>query len=146
MTFCGLDCCKDCGKRKECGGCEACGGHPLGGSCIAAKTILAEGKEGFAALQETLLREINGLGISGLKTDRLNLLPGYYVNLEYPFANGTSVQFLNDGDIYLGTQVERENSERCYGVVADRDFILVCEYGCNGADPLLLLYRKRNLS
>lgn len=33
--------------------------------------------------------------------------------------------------------------ERCYGVVADERFILVCEYGCNGADPEIIVYKRR---
>ena len=32
---------------------------------------------------------------------------------------------------------------RCFGVLANADFILVCTYGENGADPELLLYKKR---
>ena len=68
---------------------------------------------------------------------------GAYVNLEYPLSNGTTVKFLNDKDVYLGNQIERTNSERCYGVVANEDFILVCEYGCNGADPEIVMYKHR---
>ena len=32
---------------------------------------------------------------------------------------------------------------RCFGVLANMDFILVCAYGEGGADPELLLYKKR---
>ena len=53
------------------------------------------------------------------------------------------VRFLKDDDIYLGNQVERADSDRCYGVVANEDFILVCEYGCNGSDPEIVLYTRR---
>ena len=143
MEICGLDCCRTCSKAERCGGCEACGGHPLGGDCVAAQTISAEGQEGFAALQETLLREINALGIPGLRAERLFLLNGDYVNLEDPLANGAKAKFLRENNVYLGAQVEREGSERCYGVVANRDFLLVCSYGCDGADPELLLFKKR---
>ena len=65
------------------------------------------------------------------------------MNLEYPLSNGTTVKFLNDKDVYLGNQIERTNSKRCYGVVANEDFILVCEYGCNGADPEIVMYKHR---
>ena len=65
------------------------------------------------------------------------------MNLEYPLSNGTTVKFLNDKDVYLGNQIERTNSELCYGVVANEDFILVCEYGCNGADPEIVMYKHR---
>lgn len=143
MALCGIDCCKECGRRNECGGCEACGGHPFGGDCVAAQTILAEGFEGFAALKAALIAEINALGIPGLQVNDLNLLNGCYVNLEYPLANGTTAKFLKDNDVYFGAQIERENNERCYGVVANREFLLACEYGCEGAEPELLLFKKR---
>ena len=73
----------------------------------------------------------------------LNLLTGSYVNLPYPLANGSTVQFLKDSDIYLGNQVEQADSDRCYGVVANEDFILICEYGCGGSDPEIVLYKRR---
>ena len=143
MAICGIDCCRECGRLNECGGCEACGGRPFGGDCVAAQAILAEGFEGFAALKNALVAEINAFGIPGLRVDDLNLLNGDYVNLEYPLANGTTARFLKDNDVYVGTQVEREDGERCYGVVANRGFLLVCEYGCGGEDPALVLYRRR---
>ena len=68
---------------------------------------------------------------------------GAYVNLEYPLMNGSSVRFLKDEDIYFGNQVERVWVERCYGVVVNEAFILVCEYGCNGSDPEIVLYKRR---
>lgn len=95
------------------------------------------------ALKNTLIDEINALGIEGLKVDDLNLLNGFFVNLEYPLANGQTVKFLNDSNVYFGNQIEREGNDRCYGVVADETVILACEYGCMGADPVLLCYRKR---
>ena len=90
-----------------------------------------------------MIEEINALGISGLHVDNLNLLFGAYVNLEYPLSNGATVSFLSNENIYLGNQIERADSERCYGVVADETFILVCEYGCNGAEPEIVLYKRR---
>jgi hypothetical protein len=50
---------------------------------------------------------------------------------------------LDDNDIYLGNQVEQADSDRCYGIVANEDFILICEYGCNGSDPDIVLYKRR---
>ena len=138
MTYCGdKECCKKCGRSSECGGCEKCGGHPFGGSCVA------ERNEAFSELKQRLIEEINALEIDELRVDDLNLLTGAYVNLEYPLSNGNTVRFLNDKDVYLGNQIERANSERCYGVVADETFILVCEYGCNGAEPEIVLYKRR---
>lgn len=136
-TYCGIDCCKDCSRVSECGGCEKCKGHPFGGSCIA------ERNRHFDQLKRELIDEINDLRIEGLAITDLFLLNGSYVNLEYPLANGTTVKFLKNQDIYLGNQIEREGSERCFGVVADETFILVCEYGCNGSDPEIVLYKRR---
>ena len=137
MTYCGIDCCENCVRFTECGGCEKCAGHPFGGSCIA------ERNRDFSALKQQLIEEINALRVDGLIVYDLNLLSGEYVNLGYPLFNGTTVRFLNDKDIYLGNQIERQDSERCYGVVADEMFILVCEYGCNGVDPEIVLYKRR---
>lgn len=136
-TYCGNDCCKECDRLSACGGCERCQGHPFGGSCVA------ERNKGFPLLKCQLIGEINAFGIAGLAVDDLNLLTGSYVNLPYPLANGSTVRFLIDDDIYLGNQVERADSDRCYGVVANEDFILVCEYGCNGSDPEIVLYTRR---
>ena len=137
MTYCGSDCCKECDRLVECGGCEKCNGHPFGGSCIA------ERNKNFDELKKKLIDEVNALDLNGLVIKELFLLNGAYVNLEYLLPNGTTVRFLNDNDVYLGNQIERANSERCYGVVANEDFILVCEYGCNGADPKIVLYKCR---
>lgn len=137
MTYCGKDCCKDCGRLSECGGCEKCAGHPFGGSCIA------ERNKDFSSLKATLINEINSLGIKDLSVTDLFLLNGAYVNLEYPLENGSAVKFLKDNDVYLGNQIERTGSERCFGVVAAESFILVCEYGCNGAEPEIVLFKRR---
>ena len=140
MTYCGMECCKDCDKLPKCGGCEKCNGHPFGGSCIA------ERNREFGKLKQQLITEINALGIHGLHVEELYLLSGAYVNLEYPLANGYSVKFLKDQDIYLGNQVERPGSERCYGVVAEETFLLVCEYGRHGERPELVMFRRRGLA
>ena len=121
-----------------CGGCEQCQGHPFGGSCVA------ERNKDFPFLKRLLIDEINAFGIKGLAVNDLNLLTGSYVNLPYLLANGSTVQFLKDNDIYLGNQVERADSDRCYGIVANKDFILICEYGCNGSDPEIVLYKRRH--
>lgn len=137
MTYCGNSYCKDCDKLLACGGCEQCHGHPFGGSCIA------ERNKDFPFLKRRLIDEINAFAIEGLAVTDLNLLTGSYVNLEYPLTNGSAVRFLKDNDIYLGNQVERTDSDRCYGIVANEDFILICEYGCNGSDPEIVLYKRR---
>ena len=99
----------------------------------------------FEAFKQKLIGEINGLHIEGMpKVERLNALVGSYVNLSYPLPNGASVKFLDDGATYLGTQLQSElGGDKCFGVLANMEFILVCTYGPDGKDPELILYKKR---
>lgn len=99
----------------------------------------------FEAFKRQLVDEINALHIEGMpKVEKLNALVGGYVNLAYPLPNGAAVKFLDDGATYLGTQLESEIVEGlCFGVLANMDFILIATYEAEGADPELLLYKKR---
>lgn len=144
ISICGSDCCDECSmKGNTCVGCAESGGHSCGGECVAAECIIKNGPEAFAELKQAIISEVNSLGIKDLHIDGLNLLNGFYVNLEYTLANGQKVKFLRDDKIYFGNQVERPDNERCYGIAADESYILVCEYGCNGADPEIIVYKKR---
>lgn len=99
----------------------------------------------FDQFKQTLIKEINELQIEGMpKLQTLNALVGQYVNLEYMLPNGKSAKFLDDQKTYLGNQLESEfGSERCFGVLADMDFILICTYEEQGKNPELVLYKKR---
>lgn len=99
----------------------------------------------FEAFKAQLLDEINALHIEGLpKVEKLNALVGKYVNLEYPLPNGQKVRFLDDQKTYLGNQLESVfGGERCFGVLANMEFLLICTYGKDSADPELVLYKKR---
>lgn len=99
----------------------------------------------FEAFKKQLMAEINELHIEGLpKVEKLNALVGKYVNLEYMLPNGKPVKFLDDQKTYLGSQLECEfGGERCFGVIANMDFLLVCTYEKDGLNPELLLYKKR---
>ena len=143
LSICGMDCCDECSRKEACGGCKKSNGSPFGGTCIAAECIKKGGIEEFYRVKNELISEFNDLGIKGLKVTDLNLLNGYFVNLDYPLANGRSVKLLEDNNVYLGNQIERSNSDRCYGIVADDTYMLVCEYGCNGTEPEIILYKKR---
>lgn len=61
--------------------------------------------------------------------------------MEYPLPNGQSVKLFEDDKVYL---VEMPGSDKCYGVVADDAYLLVCEYGCGGTEPEIIMYKKRN--
>ena len=99
----------------------------------------------FDEFKKQLIDEINALHIEGMpKVEKLNALVGSYVNLEYRLPSGISVKFLDDNTTYLGNQLESEfGSDRCFGVLANMDFIMVSTYGVDGADPELVLYKKR---
>ena len=99
----------------------------------------------FTALKQKLIEEINDLHIEGMpKVEKLNALVGKYVNLEYPLPSGMKVRFLNDQTTYLGNQLTSAfGGERCFGILANMDFILICTYEKDGADPELVLYKKR---
>jgi transcriptional regulator with XRE-family HTH domain len=99
----------------------------------------------FDAFKQKLIEEINDLHIEGMpKVEKLNALVGKYVNLEYRLPNGMKVKFLNDQTTYLGNQLESEfGGERCFGILANMDFILICTYEKEGDNPELVLYKKR---
>lgn len=99
----------------------------------------------FEAFKKQLIEEINELHIEGMpKVEKLNALVGGYVNLEYPLPSGKSVKFLDDQTTYLGNQLESEfGGGRCFGVLANMDFIMICTYEAEGANPELVLYKKR---
>ena len=103
------------------------------------------GGEKFEELKKTLIDEFNALHIDGMpKVEKLNALVGSFVNLEYRLPNGRSVKFLDDGATYLGNQLESEfGSDRCFGILANMDFLLVAAYDEGGKNPELILYKKR---
>ena len=99
----------------------------------------------FEEFKRRLIEEINHLHIEGMpRVEKLNALVGKDVNLAYRLPGGASVKFLDDRTTYLGNQLESEfEAEKYFGVLANMDFILVCTYGKEGANPELLLYKKR---
>ena len=99
----------------------------------------------FEQFKQQLIKEINDLRIEGMpKVERLNALVGSFVNLAYPLPSGSSEKFLADNTTYLGNQLESDfGGERCFGVLASMDFILISTYDADGKNPELLLYKKR---
>ena len=97
------------------------------------------------ALKKELIEEFNALGIEGMpKVEKLNALVGSYVNMGYPLPSGEVVRFLKDSATYLGNQLPSEvDLSRCFGILANREFLLVVSYGEGGRDPELILYKKR---
>ena len=149
-TLCGLDC-SECGLRNECGGGTETNGHPFGGSCMIAVCCEDKGSEtcgrSFAApckWKKQLIAEFNALGIEDMEeVTGLNALHGAYINLQYSLPSGQKIKFWDDDRIYLGNQICKKNSNRCYGLTADENYLLVCEYGDNGSDAAIIVYKKR---
>ncbi len=99
----------------------------------------------FEEFKKQLIRELNELHVEGMPEVRtLSFLMGGYINLEYTLPNGQKVKFLDDNSTYLGNQLECEfGGERCFGIAANMDFLLVCTYEVNGENPELVIYKKR---
>ena len=148
-AICGAKCdeCENY-KSKKCLGCRETKGCPFGKQCFIAKYITVGGKEEFEKFKKILIDEFNSLKVDGMpKINELYALNGAYVNLEYPLPNGIKVKFLHDDETYLGNQVECEFNDgtvkKCYGLIANMNFLLVCEYEENGANPEIIIYKKR---
>ena len=99
----------------------------------------------FEGLKRELIEEINDLDIKGMPEVRsLNALVGKFVNIEYHLPGGMKARFLDDEVTYLGNQLESEKSDDFfYGVIACRDFILICAYEKDVKNPELIFYRNR---
>ena len=103
------------------------------------------GNKAFDEFKEKLIGEINALNVEGMpKVEKLNALVGKYINLDFRLPNGNIVKFLDDGTTYLGNQLECEfGGDRCFGIAANADFILICTYGEDCKDSELVIYKKR---
>ena len=148
VSICGADCAQ-CPSQAGCGGCAETGGRPFGRACLLAACCRDTAQElcsqcgGVCGLKAPIIAEFNALGIPGLpEVKDLNALPGAYINLAYPMPGGQAAKMLEDGKVYLGNQLEA-GGDRCYGLAADQDILLVCTYGEGGSDPELILYKKR---
>ena len=95
-------------------------------------------------IKQKLIEEVNALNIKGMPTiDNLFVLQGSFINQEYKI-NGNSIKLLDDNASYWGNQVEKDGAEgRCYGIACDEHYILVSEYGKNGADAEIVVFKKR---
>lgn len=143
-TLCGVNC-SECMMIKQCKGCVETNGCPLGKQCFIASYISVGGEEKFLEFKKKLIAELYDLELPGMpEVSELYALVGNFVNLEYTLPNGQAVKFLDDNSIYLGNQLECELGEgRCFGIVGCMDFLLICTYGENGAEPELVLYKHR---
>lgn len=145
-SICGIDC-NTCFLKEEinCVGCKKSNACTLSKKCFIAEYINLGGEKKYLSFKKKLVKEINDLGVEGMpKLKDLNPLIGSYINLSYPLPSGKKAKLLDDKQIYLANQVECEfESERCFGVVANASFIMICEYGENGKNPEIVVYKRR---
>lgn len=146
-SLCGANC-AECPTKETCKGCAETNGCPFGKPCFLADCIKRNGLDAYHVFQKKMISEINSLAIPGMETvTTLFPLVGHDVNLEYPLPNGNTVKFLKDDEMYLGTQVSNlsdPDKKTCFGVIARENFLLICEYGENGANPKIVLYQSRD--
>ena len=140
-AVCGAKC-NECElfKNNECKGCNQ--------KCWVAKYINIGGKDNFEVLKHQIIEEFNSLNIEGMpKIKDLYILHGSFVNLEYTLPNNDKVKLLDDNEVYVGNQVECDFNDgkvkKCFGLVGNMNFLLVCEYGENGSNPEIIIYKKR---
>lgn len=143
-TICGLDCtaCAACPFHAQCRGCVETDGCPFGQPCMVAKHT----KDGtLEELKARLMAAFNALGIEGMgEVTQLFALRGLFINLEFTLPGGQRAKFWHDDRIYLGSQLPKAGSQRCYGICGDEHHLMVCEYSAMGADPALVVFQRWN--
>lgn len=146
-TICGADC-STCMLRSSCMGCEATGGNPFGKGCLIAGCARSKNQKccsacGICTLREELVHQFNNLGIEDMDpVSTLYALKGAYINLPYTLPGGQNACFWDDNAIYLGNQVFKRGSDRCYGLAANERYLMVCEYGADGRDAEIVVYKR----
>ena len=93
-------------------------------------------------MKKVFIEEVNALGIPGLHIDNLYILQGSFINQPYNI-NGNEVKLLDDNATYWSNQIIKDDA-RCYGIACCEKFILVSEYGKDGADAELVILKKRD--
>lgn len=142
-SICGIDCTK-CELSGDCNGCSATGGQPFGAECIIAQCC-KRGKTALNELKEKLIAAFNALNIQDMeKVTELNALKGSFANIEYILPNGQTVKFWDNDRIYLGNQLHKRHSDRCYGIIADETYLMVSEYSGYGSDAEIIVFKRWN--
>jgi len=143
MSICGIDCTK-CELSNTCNGCAETNGHPFGGECIVA-LCCQRGEKALCEFKAKLISAFNSLNIEDMdQVTELNALKGSFINIEYTLPGGQTVKLWDDNKIYLGNQLCKQNSDRCYGLAADEKYMMVCESGYDGSDAQIVVFRRWN--
>lgn len=140
-SICGIDCGK-CELRGTCNGCAKTKGRPFGGECVVAMCF-KEGEDVLCSFRKDLITAFNTLNIQDMEeVTELNALKGSFINIEYALPNGQIVKFWDDNRIYLGNQLRKQDSERCYGLIADENYFMVSEYSGYGDDAKIVVFKR----
>lgn len=140
-SMCGVDCTK-CKLNSTCKGCAETEGHPFGAECMVA-LCLKKGENVLCKFKKDLIAAFNALNIQDMEevTD-LNALKGSFINIEYSLPNEQIVRFWDDNKIYLGNQLHKKDSDRCYGIIADQKYLMVSEYSGYGSDAEVVVFKR----
>lgn len=142
-SICGIDCTR-CELRCDCNGCLETGGQPFGEKCMVAGCC-QKGETALWECKAKIIAACNELGIRDMEeVEDLNALKGSVINIAYCLPDGQTVRFWNDNKIYLGNQLHKKGSDRCYGIVADEKYLMVSEYGEYGADAEIVVFKRWN--
>ncbi|MCI8390876.1 MAG: DUF3795 domain-containing protein [Roseburia sp.] len=142
-SICGVDCSK-CEWKNGCSGCAETDGCPFGGTCVVAR-CLQKKEQTLKEFEKKLIAAFNALQIEDMdEVTELNALPGFLINLAYTLPGGDKVKFWDEQRVYLGNQLCKHGSDNCYGLVADEQYLMVCEYGENGSNPALVVFQRWN--
>lgn len=148
-SICGVKC-SECNfkKNNKCDGCKKTNGCPFGKKCFISDYISIGGKEKYELFKKQLIDEFNSLNIDGMpKINELYSLNGLFINLEYSLSNGTRIKLLDDDEIYLGNQIEclfnNNEMQKYFGLVANMNFLFVCQYEKDEKNPEIVIYKKR---
>lgn len=145
-SICGVNC-DECGIKDKCKGCVETNGHPWGGDCVLAEFCYDSNghtKEKIIAYKKDLIKEINDLRLNFIgEVKELCPLNGMFVNLEYKLPNNEKIKLLKDNNIYLGTQLSKNDNSGYYGIVADNNYILISEYDKDYQNAEIIIYNER---
>lgn len=142
-SICGTDC-TTCTCSDTCKGCAQTNGQPFGESCVVA-TYCQQGEAALSAFKKKLTAAFRDLHIPDMEdVTELHALKGSFVNLAYTLPSGQTVKIWDDNKIYLGNQLHKKGSDRCYGMVADETYLMVAEYGANGSDAEIVVFKRWN--
>lgn len=140
-SICGADCTK-CEFTSACAGCTETDGAPFGKPCLVAGCC-RKGENVLQELKDKLMAAFNGLGIPDMPpVTELYALKGSVINIAYTLPSGEIMKFWDDDKIYLGYQLPKQDSDRCYGIVADEQYLMVSEYSGYGSDAEIVVFKR----